>query len=237
MKKLILLAEVVVLLILAGCKKDDPGGVQSGLEPDGYFYCDDRNYGYKVYGTQTWMTDNVAYLPSVVPPSTSSETIPYYYVYGYEGTNPIAAKATENYKKYGVLYNWAAAKKNACPPGWHLPSDDEWKTLEKFLGMSASEADSVGARFSGSVGYHMKSTTDWYDSGNGDNSSGFKVLPGGMCTIQTSSNQNHLAYFWTFTSWDVYMALERSLIYLDNYVARMPVSKSFGLSVRCVKDL
>ncbi|MCK5538892.1 MAG: hypothetical protein KAI79_18850, partial [Bacteroidales bacterium] len=29
----------------------------------------------------------------------------------------------------GRLYKWTAAT-NACPKRWHLPSDDDWKTLE-----------------------------------------------------------------------------------------------------------
>ena len=29
---------------------------------------------------------------------------------------------------YGRLYSWEAAK-DACPEGWHLPSDGEWKRI------------------------------------------------------------------------------------------------------------
>ena len=39
----------------------------------------------------------------------------------------------ENCKKYGRLYTWEAAKK-ACPKGWHLPSDAEWKILMNKMG-------------------------------------------------------------------------------------------------------
>ena len=35
----------------------------------------------------------------------------------------------ENGHKYGRLYTWEAAVK-ACPEGWHLPSEQEWKQLE-----------------------------------------------------------------------------------------------------------
>ena len=48
---------------------------------------------------------------------------------------------------YGAYYTWAAAMNGAaasssspsgvqgvCPTGWHLPSDDEWKTLDYLLG-------------------------------------------------------------------------------------------------------
>ena len=35
-----------------------------------------------------------------------------------------------NCETYGRLYNWEAAM-NACPAGWHLPSDQEWSKLIK----------------------------------------------------------------------------------------------------------
>ena len=65
--------------------------------------------------------------------SDMSRIEPCYYVYGYEGTNVEEAKATKNYKTYGVLYNWNAAF-YACPEGWHLPSDAEWAQLVDFIG-------------------------------------------------------------------------------------------------------
>ncbi|MGI6410801.1 MAG: FISUMP domain-containing protein [Bacteroidales bacterium] len=70
-------------------------------------------------GNQIWLAENLKYLPSVVGPGTESESTPYYYVYGYNGTNVTDAKATSNYATYGVLYNWTAAM-DACPDGWHL---------------------------------------------------------------------------------------------------------------------
>ena len=41
----------------------------------------------------------------------------------------------ENADTYGRLYNWETAR-NVCPDGWHLPSDNEWKELEVYLGIS-----------------------------------------------------------------------------------------------------
>ena len=83
---------------------------------------------YKVVqiGNQCWMAENLAYLPSVSPPTEGSLIDPYSYVYGYEGTDINEAKTTTNYQTYGVLYNWPATLE-ACPSGWHLPSDAEWK--------------------------------------------------------------------------------------------------------------
>lgn len=41
---------------------------------------------------------------------------------------------------YGRLYTHEAAEA-ACPEGWRLPTDEDWKNLEMTLGMSASDAN------------------------------------------------------------------------------------------------
>jgi len=33
-----------------------------------------------------------------------------------------------------------------CPDGWHLPSDEEWKELEMYLGISPDTVDAIGLR-------------------------------------------------------------------------------------------
>jgi len=45
-------------------------------------------------------------------------------------------------KKYGYLYTYSGALE-AAPDGWRIPTDDDWKKLEKALGMSGSEADAL----------------------------------------------------------------------------------------------
>jgi uncharacterized protein (TIGR02145 family) len=44
---------------------------------------------------------------------------------------------------YGRLYNWFAVNdsRNIAPTGWHVPTDEDWKTLEIYLGMSQQQAD------------------------------------------------------------------------------------------------
>ncbi len=51
------------------------------------------------------MAENLKYLPSVAGPSTDSQTLPYYYVYDYDGTDVSSANATANYKTYGVGFS------------------------------------------------------------------------------------------------------------------------------------
>ena len=48
---------------------------------------DSNVYKTVTIGNQTWMAENLKYLPSVVGPGTWSETHVYYYVNGYDGTN------------------------------------------------------------------------------------------------------------------------------------------------------
>ncbi len=56
--------------------------------------------------------------------------------------NDIANKPT-----YGALYNWYAVNTGKlCPSGWHVPSDDEFMTLEQTLGMAADQLEVWGWR-------------------------------------------------------------------------------------------
>jgi len=70
------------------------------------------------------MAENLAYLPQVCKAMRECG----YWVYDYKGENIDEAKATENYKKYGVLYNYKAAQ-NACPEGWKLPTKEDIEIL------------------------------------------------------------------------------------------------------------
>ena len=181
-------------------------------------------------GTQTWMAENLAYLPNVSLASNGSKTDSYYYVYGYNGTSVSEAKATDNYTTYGVLYNWAAAKA-ACPGGWHLPTDEEWKTLEMYLGMSQSQADGTGSRGI-DEGRKLKRTSGWYQGGNGSDEVGFSALPGGYrSNYGNFNNLSYFGYWWSATS-----TCYRSLYYGSVKVNRFYDDKDKGWSVRCVRD-
>ncbi|MDA0732641.1 MAG: hypothetical protein O2837_07255, partial [Bacteroidetes bacterium] len=69
---------------------------------------DGYDYSTVLIGDQCWFAENCRYLPEVSPSNEGNTTDPYYYVYGYEGTDVAAAMSTSNYATYGVLYNWPA---------------------------------------------------------------------------------------------------------------------------------
>lgn len=142
---------------------------------------DGHVYKFVTIGTQSWMAENLAYLPQINVPATSvpvANKDPQYFVLNYEGTDLAAAKQTKEYKKYGVLYNWYAAMgeanaagasadavpsgvQGACPAGWHLPSKAEWKILENFVAAELPEVKGDGMDYNGGEG-----TPDWrYEDG------------------------------------------------------------------------
>jgi len=196
---------------------------------------DNKTYSWVKIGTQTWMAENLAFLPSVSPSADGSVTSAFYYVYGYQGSSVNEAIISENYKQYGVLYNWTAAMngesasslvpsgvQGSCPAGWHLPSDAEWTMMTDYLGSSA--------------GMKIKATIGW-SSGNGENISGFNALPGGR-TLESGSFYGlyNYAYFWSSSLGGSSDANCRSLDHGNDRVDGGFVSRSFGFSVRCLKD-
>jgi uncharacterized protein (TIGR02145 family) len=203
------------------------------------FFADSRdghNYKWSRIGRQTWMAENLAWLPAVAPSADGSTSSPLYYVYGYEGSTVSEAKASPDFAAFGALYNWPAAK-SSCPSGWHLPRDNEWKTLETYLGMTRAEADHEGLRMTGYVGTLLKSTSGWDLGGNGLDFYGFTALPGGdrditWKFIYRGGNTN----FLSSTEKVPEVALSRSFYHYTQGVFRNPFDESYGFSVRCVKD-
>ena len=188
---------------------------------------DSQIYQYKTIGTQVWMTENLAYLPSVVGPGTGSNSTAYYYVYGYDGTDVATAKATSNYTTYGVLYNWPAAQ-SACPSGWHLPSDAEWTTFTDDLG---------GASVAG--GKLKEAGTAHWNSPNigATNESGFTALPGGYrLSSGTFYDIGVNGIWWSSTEYSTSSAWRRGLSYSLSIVGRLSNGRENGLSVRCLRD-
>ncbi|MEI6275078.1 MAG: FISUMP domain-containing protein [Prolixibacteraceae bacterium] len=187
----------------------------------GTFSYDGRTYAYKTIGTQTWMVENLAYLPSVSPSTQKSSTSQLYYVSGYQGTDVTAAKTKANYTTYGVLYNGPAALK-ACPPGWHLPKNREWRTLLDYLGTSA--------------GGKMKETgtIHWSSPNTGaTNSSGFQALAGGASSEQLGLK----GVFWSASDDGLTNTLGLVLDYYSDASSWWDVfNPADAFSVRYIKD-
>lgn len=188
---------------------------------------DGKTYRSIVINNQMWMADNLAYLPYVSPASNKSYTQPYYYVYGYQGEDVSAAKATDNYAVYGVLYNIPAAL-NACPSGWHLPSDPEWTILENYLGGTIIE---IGGKLKETGTVHW-----WTPNTGATNESAFTALPGGTnYEDRDFEYMGRFGSFWTSTESSSSNSWSRTVTY-DNDNVRGNSNNIHGFSVRCVYD-
>jgi uncharacterized protein (TIGR02145 family) len=200
---------------------------------DGYIY-----HAVQI-GNQIWMKENLRYLPSVVGPDVSSFLDPCYYVYDYSGTNVSVAKATPNYTTFGVLYNWPAAR-IAAPEGWHLPSDQEWKTLEMTLGMSQIQADASGVRGTDQGAAIAGNESLWMagllTSDPAFGSAGLDVLPGGFyrAVDQAFYNMGVTASFWTSDEIDNSTTWKRELNRNSPGIIRGEINKNIGFSLRCI---
>lgn len=157
-------------------------------------------------GSQTWMSKNLAID---------------------DGQGGIYTQ-TVNYGQGDVTeyyYTWDAAVRVAASiQGWHLPTENEWRTL----------ATAVGATIAGTK---LKSTYGW-SSGNGTDDFGFAVFPAGFRRPNgTFDKLDRVAQFWTADQssfqdtaycridFDTYNAMESSYSHMLN-----------ALSVRLIKD-
>ena len=178
-------------------------------------------------GDQCWFSENCRYLPEVSPSNEGNTTDPYYYVYGYEGTDVASAMSTSNYATYGVLYNWPAVMtEGICPSGWHIPSDGEFAELTDFLG-----GEGVAGGKMKEAGY------DHWNSPNtgATNSSGWTGLPGGFRFSGGFYFNGGKGNWWSASESGSYSWLR--ILSVDNgSVGRYNFIRSYGFSARCVRD-
>jgi uncharacterized protein (TIGR02145 family) len=171
-------------------------------------------------GDQIWMQQNlrVTVNPDSVPVTS--------YVYG---------NNMELVETHGRLYTWDVAMnfshqemaQGICPDGWHVPSDEEWKILEMYLGMTREEADLVNLWRGTGVGTKLGKGGD----------SGYEALYSG----RRSDNGGYALlgwyeYIWTSTEYGDY-AWRRCLDTAQTTSGRFNTFlKTFAFSVRCIKD-
>ena len=231
----------------------------SSVSPDDSVLVDSRDgrvYKIVTIGPQTWMAENL----------------------NFETSNSYCYNDSAEYcSKYGRLYTWAAAMDSAgmwsengkgcgygiqckpiapvqgvCPGGWHLPRAEEIEKLFNLVGGKST------------VGWKLKSTSGWYDDGNGTDEYGFSALPGGVrvstfiysgelskvVELSEFVYEGELSRFWNaderpscegIQSCKYDNALQLRLEYdrtdaLGGYDTWAGYDKSCALSVRCLKD-
>ena len=108
-----------------------------------------------------------------------------------------------------------------CPPGWHLPSSDEWNALFTAVG-----GDSTAGKV-------LRTQSGWTEKRNGTDAFGFSALPAGNSNFVFEGEH---ASFWSSTEFDSDVAYYVDL-YFDYENAYLGEFDKFnGYSVRCVKN-
>ena len=130
---------------------------------------------------------------------------------------------------YGKVCTPNSPHRGICPEGWHVPTNEEYSSLYKYIG---------GSNTAGSL---LKSTSGWEDnsdkSGNGTDKYGFSVLPADKRDYSgLFSNEGRFAFLWTtsdvasYSAWSQRFSFDKVnsyQSYLDEY---------YGHSLRCLKD-
>jgi uncharacterized protein (TIGR02145 family) len=207
------------------------------------------NEGYRTVkiGGQCWMAENLK-----VSRYRNGDLIPNLTEWDWEYTEDGAwiyyDNDTTNNDLYGKLYNWFAVddSRGLCPTGWHVPSDDDWKKLEKFLGMSKEEADKISLTARGTdEGGKLKSIRTepaphprWQSPNTGATDEvGFAGLPGGEIDFLGGFEEiGRRGNWWSSTGSDGLRAFYREIIWVKSSIHRSPRLMTTGYSVRCVRD-
>lgn len=190
-------------------------------------------------GTQVWMAENLkttrynddTQIPNVTDNTAWKDLSTGAYCWY---MNDEAA----NKNSYGALFNWYAVNSGLiCPTGWHMPSDQDFITLEYFLGLPAAEGTAWEWRGT-DQGKQMKSTSGWATGQNGTNTSGFSALPGGYRYYDNGSyaGLGLLGYWWSSSEANTGTGYYRRLDGDNDKVYRASAPAQAGKSVRCIKN-
>lgn len=237
------------LLILSGiilfnisCTKTDETTIilpETGTMTD----IDGNEYKTVKIGNQWWMAENLKVIrfrngASIQEVSDSSD-----WVNQTTGAYCTFENGNSVLTPPGLLYNWMAVSNPniIAPLGWHIPSDEEWKQMEKSLGMTQEEADKLTWRGT-NEGDKLKTSdqSEWSSFANifSTNESGFAALAGSCRLFNNQWGDPGLkstGFWWTSTSRGN-EAWYRYLDYKNSNVFRSHVDQHYGFSIRCVKD-
>lgn len=202
-------------------------------------------YNTVTIGSQIWMKENLKttryndYTPiPLITDNTKWHSI----------ASPAYCWYNNNESKYkqlfGALYNWYAVETGKiCPLGWHVPSDDEWKELEKFLGISQNDLDSTGLR-GNDVARKMKAHGFYWKLNDSEeiNETKFSAFPGGSRSGYYGDFHGifdltgEFGCWWSSSQLIKYNPLYRCISCNNNGIIRLSAGMREGFSIRCLKN-
>jgi uncharacterized protein (TIGR02145 family) len=166
-------------------------------------------------GTQCWMAENLNYgnfIPHTQMQRDNCISEKYCF-------NDIPANCTS----YGGLYQWdelmqydnVAAAQGFCPPGWHVPTENEWNTL--FNSYISNGFAGAPLKYTGYSGFNAFLSGTRFNNVNW-NFSNFAVM------------------FWSSTTEGNDKAWAHGMNTFNPSVSYYPSSRTHAFNVRCIKD-
>jgi uncharacterized protein (TIGR02145 family) len=234
----LLLFSLLVGIFFSACKKEKT--IEPALETGTVTDVDGNVYKTVKIGNQWWMAENLktkTFSDGRLILQQQNNT-------DWENANAAYCMYDNNNTAPGYLYNHEAVTSSGglAPNGWRIPTDDDWKELEKHLGMSANEADKLTWRGTNEADkLKIEGPLGWTESDNvwGTNESGFMALAG-SCRLPNGTygypGLFATGFWWTATEHNSAESYYRYLDYKESRVFRSYVSNKYGMSVRCVKN-
>jgi uncharacterized protein (TIGR02145 family) len=194
-----------------------------------------HHYKVKAIGGQCWFRENLRYDDGCGGVTWSNWSDVGWC--GYYNNN-------SNNEGYGLLYQWSAAMAGSteegaqglCPDGWRIPSDDDFKVLEMYLGMSEEEASNTGERGINEGDKLKRISAAWCYGEDDCGDSGFDALPAGVrFNFGSFSFLGSRTDFWSSSVYegDTWARFLRST---ESSVFRYKSDGSNAFSIRCIKE-
>ena len=204
---------------------------------------DGNKYATVKIGDQTWMAENLKVTHYRTGDPISNVTDGSKWRSLYTGAYCNYENNINNSTIYGRLYNWYAVtdSHNIAPTGWHVPTEQDWDSLEFYLlnhGFAFENGDPHD------IGKSLASTSGWdtcniaCSVGNdqvSNNKSGFTALPGGYRSgeyVEVGISSN----WWSSTKITYEEANCRNLNCKNKGFPGYNNYMHWGLSVRLIKD-
>ncbi|WP_235868496.1 fibrobacter succinogenes major paralogous domain-containing protein [Vibrio ezurae] len=152
-----------------------------------------------------------------------------------------------NLAKYGRLYSWhdVTDARKLCPKGWRVATDDDWKVLERTIGMPEEQLDQQGWRGAKQhIGLQLKEAQSQgvfnKFAPSLVNKRHFSARPAGVKLHGFYITQGVYTEFWTASSATDKQGIIRTLAYSwwnthKSEIRRATSSKDYMFSVRCVR--
>jgi len=193
-----------------------------------------HDYDFNVYGTV--MINSQVWLDANLMTTHYNDGIEIYHVKGLD-------KA-----EYGYYYTARSILRknpisNPCPYGFHIPTDEEWKILERSIGMQEDKINEIYHRGE-DKSYVLKSKSGWLAGSNGENLNGidqygFNMKASGRMLYYRENDwkvyrEGEYASFMTSTAYNEYKDCIIRYV-LRNEGIRIG-NDSDDICIRCIRD-